>query len=400
MTTNLAMRPAGETAKSLPRKMRFTGASLAAVRPPAVGRVTVYDDKTPGLAYTVTSRNARSFYLVARINGRPNRLRLRNALTVDQARVEARRQLGAMANGIDPAEERRRQRRAGTVGELWEGYLRDHLEPRATPKTIETDKSRFETCLKDWAGRKALDVLPSDVRTLHREIGAERGHVTANRAVQLVRRLYNFGKLGYNPVGRGDVSMFRETSRTRFLSPDELGRFLKALSHIEINPVIADIIRLSLFTGCRRANAQAARTKEFDLDAGVWTIPASKSKNAEPMVLPLVPQAQEIVKRRVGHPSGWLFPSHSVSGHVIEPKATWAKILKLAKLYDLHFHDCRRSFASWMAAGGTNILTIGKALGHRNISATQVYSRLDLTAVQRAAVGAVDAMLATVKGEQ
>ena len=392
------LRPAGESAKALPRKARFTQALLDGIRPPASGRTTIYDAKTPALAYVVTSNNARGFYFVGRVAGRANRLRLGgDPMTVEQARDAAMRIHGQKANGVDVAAERRNRRQADTLGELWTAYLEKHLKARCTSKTQISDTSRWETCLEDWQSRKVLDITPADVRSLHADLGRTRGHTTANRAIQLLRRLYSYGRFGYSPVGRGDVTLFRETSRTRFLSPAELKRFLEALAHISVNQTIADVIRLSLFTGCRRSNAQAARASEFDLDnpaGATWTIPAGKSKNAEPMILPLVPAAVEIVRRRMNHPSGFLFPSHSIAGHVVEVKSTWQQVMKLAKLTDVHFHDCRRTYASWQAAGGASLSVIGKSLGHRHLSATEIYSRLDLSAVRESANKAVGAMLA------
>ena len=191
--------------------------------------------------------------------------------------------------------------------------------------------------------------------------------------------------------------MFREQSRTRFLNADEMKRFLGALDGKDINPTVADIVRLSLFTGARRSNCAAARSEEFDLTAGTWTVPASKSKNGQPMVLPLVPQAAKVVRARMRDASGFLFPSYGESGHVVEVKSTWTKILAKAKLADTHFHDLRRSFGSWQAAGGASLQVIGKSLGHRHLAATEIYSRLDLSAVRKSAGDAVQAMLNAAK---
>jgi integrase len=389
----------GDEAKALPRKLRFTIAALCGIKAPSNGRTTVYDAKTPGLAFVVTDKDARSFYVIRRIHGRATRLRLGGAeMTIDQARAAAAIMQGDIAGGVNPSAERRQKRRAGTLLQLWDTYRDEHLKPRCSPRTLATDESRWNTCLSDWASRNVESIGEPEIRSLHAKIGLERGHTSANRAVQLLRRMFNFARLTPNPVAPGCVSMFRETSRTRFLSPAEMQRFLAALNDKEINPDIADIIRLSLFSGARRMNCQGARTDEFDIDAGTWTIPAGKSKNSETMVLPLVPQALKIVKARLKHENGYLFPSHSALGHIVEIKSTWKKLLKKAELTDLHFHDCRRSFGSWMAAQGTSLSIIGKSLGHRHLAATEIYSRLDLSAVRCHAEAAVSAMLTAKKG--
>jgi hypothetical protein len=91
-------------------------ATLAKIDTPANGRVIVCDAKTPGLAFTVTDKGNRAFYVVRRIHGRPTRLRLGGAeMTIDQARTAAMMMQGSIAGGADPAEERRQHRHAGTL---------------------------------------------------------------------------------------------------------------------------------------------------------------------------------------------------------------------------------------------------------------------------------------------
>ena len=390
-----------DQAKAIPRKIKFTVTALEGVKTPPDGRVTVYDAKQPGLAFTVTANGARSFYVVRRIHGRPTRLRVGGAdMTIEQARTSAAMMQGEIAGGSDPAEDRRQHRRAGTLGELWEKYRSEHVEARCSLKTLAGFKSLWETCLEQWQARGVMSIGESEVRSLHARLGVDRGHTTANRAIELLRSFYGWARIEPNPCRRGAVTMFKENSRTRFLSPDEMKRFLKAIESPAVNPDIADIVKLSLFTGARRANVQAARAEEFDLSAMTWRIPASKSKNGSEMVIPLVPQAAKIVKRRLGHDSGFLFPSTSTTGHVVEVKKTWKKILELAELAEVHFHDLRRSYASWMAGMGVSLPIIGRSLGHKHLAATQIYSRLDLDVVRAGAAGAVNAMLATAKPDR
>jgi integrase len=391
----VSMRLAGDSAKALPKRFKFTGKSLASLRLPAKpdGRLWVYDTDCKGLAFLLTGKGGKSFYLYRRVGGRPERVRLGGAeLTVEQARDAVARLNGEIVSGVNPAEERRLNRVAGTLVELWERYKAEHLQTRCSARTVETDESRWDTCLSGWAQRSIKAINESDIRSLHDSIGLKRGHVTANRTIQLLRRMFNFARLVPNPASRGCVTMFRENERTRFLSPDEMKNLLAALDDVDINPDIADIIRLSLFTGARRGNCQSAKVSEFDLSQMTWTIPPAKSKNAETMTLVLVEQAAEVVRRRIGHESGYLFPSFGKLGHIVETYSTWERVLQKAGLTDVHFHDLRRSYASWMAGLGAPLLTISKALGHRNISATTIYARLDLSAVRVHAAAAVDAM--------
>ena len=57
-------------------------------------------------------------------------------------------------------------------------------------------------------------------------------------------------------------------------------------------------------------------------------------------------------------------------------------------------HDLRRTMGSWQAAGGASLQVIGKSLGHRNTSTTEIYARLMLDPVRASMEKAGLAMVA------
>jgi integrase len=137
------------------------------------------------------------------------------------------------------------------------------------------------------------------------------------------------------------------------------------------------------------------RWEDIHLDRGEWKIPDKSSKSGFSMTIPLVPEALAILNKRKNNGSEWVFPGPGKTGHVQEPRRTWEAILKRAGLTDVRIHDLRRTVGSWMAAGGASLPTIGKMLGHRNASTTQIYARLDLTSVKTAVTSATAAMMST-----
>src|SRR5271154_5447707 len=108
------------------------------------------------------------------------------------------------------------------------------------------------------------------------------------------------------------------------------------------------------------------RSEEIDLPAASWRIPAGKSKAGEAMLIPLVEPALAIIRQRVGHPSGFIFPGHGRTGHFMDPKSTWRGVLQRAGLTDLRLHDLRRTLGSYQAALGASLPIIGRSLGHRD----------------------------------
>lgn len=238
------------------------------------------------------------------------------------------------------------------------------------------------------------------------------GPGAANRTLALIGAMFGkaaaLGFTGPNPA-RG-VKKFPSHSRERFLHADELPRFFKAVSE-EPNGTMRDFVWLALFTGARRANVQAMRWDQLNLERGTWRIPQTKS--GDPQTVHLPAPALEILKRRQAESESdeadsknpWVFPGRGRSGHLEEPKGAWNRICERAGLGvglkgGVVIHDLRRTLGSWQAATGANLPVIGKSLGHKQQNTTAIYARLDLDPVRQAVDKATAAMLAAAEAKE
>lgn len=86
----------------------------------------IWDDEMPGFGLRVFISGKRSYIIQYRAEGRSRRyaIGLHGIWTPETARKEARAQLGKVAKGDNPAEERQTQRNAITVEELAEQYMK------------------------------------------------------------------------------------------------------------------------------------------------------------------------------------------------------------------------------------------------------------------------------------
>src|SRR5215813_10246132 len=117
------------------------------------------------------------------------------------------------------------------------------------------------------------------------------------------------------------ISAGHEEKRKRFIQPDELPIFFRALAE-EQNATIRDYIWLSLFTGARRSNVQAMGWTEINFKRAVWTIP--RTKNEDEHTITLTEAALVILKRRKKSAQcEWVFPGRGKTGHLQEPKTCW-----------------------------------------------------------------------------
>jgi integrase len=381
-------------------QLTFTQNRMATLPQPEAGRVYWYDAKTQGLCLCITAAGARTFYLYKKIGGRkgrPVRVMLGKfpTLTVDAARKAAMEATQAFASGKDPQAEKLAKRHEQTLGGLWDWWLE---RAKAHKKSWKGDEWLWSSYVKRWASRKLSAIRQADVAALHTTIGKDHGKYAANRTLALLRAMYNaarnIGWKGENPT-KG-VQRFKEQARDRFLTGNELPAFFQALN-AEPNHTLRDFFFVALLTGARRSNVQTMQWIDLDLERGLWRIPDTKA--GAPMIVPLVEPAVKLLRERNALTDGspYVFPSHGRTGHVVEPKSAWKRILDRAGLSDIRVHDLRRTLGSWQALGGSSLQVIGKSLGHSQIATTMIYSRLTIDPVRESVDKATAAILAAGK---
>jgi integrase len=364
-------------------------------------RATYHDTKTRGLQLRVTSSGIKTFSVFRWVGSRPERITLGRYpdLSVDQARRKAAEANAAIARGENPAEGKRAVRAEPTLGYVFDEYLEGHAKLHT--KTWPDMEANFRRYLSGWKARRLSTIRKTDVQRLHSDIGRKRGRYAANRALELLRATINWGidkkivnrKLledSENPAH--GVEPFREKTRERFLQSDELPRFFRALAE-KPNETIRDYIMISLLTGARKSNVLEMRWEHVNLERATWYI--AETKNGEAQTIPLTPEAVAILTHgKPAEPATFVFPGPGKGGHLIEPKKGWKRILTRGGLKDLRLHDLRRTLGSWQAATGASLPIIGKSLGHKDVSTTAIYARLNLDPVRKAMETATSAMLA------
>ncbi|MBN6741270.1 tyrosine-type recombinase/integrase [Acidithiobacillus sp. MC6.1] len=381
-------------------KIHFTKRAIAAIEAIPGKRVTVYDDDNSarGLCCLVTPKS-RTFYVVRKIAGRVEWVKLGDVLTVpiEEARRRAAEIALAVANGANPAEEKRTRRAEWTFSDLFTRWI-DEARAKGK-KSIGNDEANFRLHLGTIAKKKLSAITRQNVRSLHASIGEKSGRYQANRVLALIRAVFNFGinQLDLNIANpAAKIALFKEESRERRLHPDEMPRFFEALT-TEPNDTMRDYFLLSLLTGGRRANVMAMTWDQISMTEALWTIPAAASKNGKSMPVPLSLPALGILKERASQyvTQGYVFPGHGKkTGHIVEPKGAWKRLLQRAGLEDLRLHDLRRSLASFQIDAGVSLAVVGKVLGHQSQQTTAIYARLGMDP-QRQAVEVAGAAILT-----
>ena len=376
-------------------EINFTKTAIEGLQPSSDGkRAVYYDTKVVGLLVRVAASGRKTFQVYRWHQGRPVRLTIGvwPDLSIEQIRKMATAINAELAKGENPNDILRQQRQEMTFGDLFAMYLERHAKQRK--RTWREDQRYYDRHLANTLGRKKLSTITKrDISLLHANIGKTR-QTHANRVLALISSV--FGRAveyglweELNPCQ--GIKRFKEQSRDRFLSADELARFFQTLE-LEPNDTARDYFIVSLFTGARRANVLAMRWSDVDLNAGLWRIPMTK--NGMQQTLPLVPAVVELLQhRKASTKSLFVFPGSGVTGHLVEPKKAWARICKAAGLEDVRIHDLRRTCGSWQAKTGASLPILGRSLNHQNASTTSIYARLDLDPVRTSMERAAEAML-------
>jgi integrase len=316
--------------------------------------------------------------------------------TPETARAEARRLLGLVASGSDPAGAKAAAQAAPTVEALADRFLAEHAEAKRKPRTAREYRRLVENVIRPALGkRRVVDVSRADIARLHharRETPTE-----ANRALALLSTIFNWAeRLGERPDGSNPcrhVERFPQRRRERFLSAEELARLGEALTAWRGSPYAVAAIKLLIFTGARLSEVLGLQWAWIDMERGEARLPDSKT-GAKTVHLP--PPALEVLgslPRLNGEP--YVLGAKRGTTFV---EAPWRRIREAAGLDDVHLHDLRHSFASVAAAGGMGLPIIGKMLGHTQAATTARYAHLASDPVKAAAATVASKIAAAMKG--
>lgn len=96
------------------------------------------------------------------------------------------------------------------------------------------------------------------------------------------------------------------------LTPEQITDLLRRLDKAGGNRTTKIAIELLLLTFVRTSELRKARWPEFDLDAGMWRVPAERMKRGVEHLVPLSPQSTALLRElsKITGASPWLFPNY------------------------------------------------------------------------------------------
>lgn len=244
-------------------------------------RCMLWDDDPPGFGLRIFPSGRRAFVLSYRVNNRKRMMTLGGygALTLDQARKLARRELAKVETGeADPLEVRQQAAKGETVADLCTAYMERHGNAKKSARDDERRINRY--ILPAWRNLKASAIKRADVAALHSKIG-KRHPYEANRVLALLGKMFELAhRWGYVPEdhrnpARG-IDRFKETKRDRWITPQELPHLAQAIDQ-EPNQSARFGLWLYLLTGARKSELLQARWSDIDRDRAELRIAETKA---------------------------------------------------------------------------------------------------------------------------
>lgn len=221
-------------------------------------------------------------------------------LSLARSKADAARQL--LAQGVDPSTDRR-----GTKETAARQLANDKLAAAGLP-----GQGSFEQVAREWYENHRLDWAPSYGSKIIRRLEVDvfphigklppaqisprqlldvlrkiesRGVIeTAHRALENCSQVFRYAvasSLAESDPGRDLKDALKKPRAKHFpaiLDPTRLGELLRAIDGYAGTHVVRAALKLAPMVMLRPGELRFAHWKEFDLDAAIWTVPASRMK--------------------------------------------------------------------------------------------------------------------------
>lgn len=313
------------------------------------------------------------------------------ALSLAQARLVAAEWKQLRRAGRDPAAEREEfiaaeqakldaELAQPTVTEAVERFFKKNIEGKRSAKHVKYRLDRLSS--SSIGNKKMRDVTRQDFIAVLEKIaeGLKEGKTAkllAGEILTTAKRLWRYAE-AHEWVAQSCIATLHRKDFDAAYKPrqvrlrlDEIAELWRALNdpnRCKSDPVSIAAIKLIILTGQRESEVAEAEWKEFDLNAGIWYIPSSRTKTDRSHRVHLAPQAIAVLDavRKITGDSQFVFASPLKDNQPIWGRslnnalATMFRLGHLQKVTPCHIHDLRRSFIS-----GLPDLGFAAHIGHK-----------------------------------
>ena len=264
------------------------------VRKAASGAKIIKLSDGGGLQLWVSPDGAKRWRLAYRFNNSQKALAIGVYPTIGlkgarEAREAAKRLL---ANGQDPvfAKKQAKATRAAASANTFATMTAEYLAKKRREGKAETTMRKldwlFGLAMPDLGPRPITEISSAEILDVLRRIEAREQLETAGRLRANIGAVYRFaitsGKAENDPTYalRGALTTPKTKHRAAIVEPVAFGALLRCVEGYEGTSEVRAALKLMALTFVRPGELRNALWSEFDLEAGLWAIPASNSKSS------------------------------------------------------------------------------------------------------------------------
>lgn len=161
-----------------------------------------------------------------------------------------------------------------------------------------------------------------------------------------------------------------QESRREHLSVEELNILAETPCD---RPILKRAALFSALTGVRHCDIQKLKWKEIQVDGEQVRLNFTQQKTKGVEYMPISEQAYQLCGES-GKPDQLVFEDLPDPSWISGPLKRWIKSAGITR--NITFHCFRHTYATLQLAGGTDIYTVSKMLGHTNVKTTQIYAKV------------------------
>src|SRR5262245_6979868 len=282
------------------QRVVLTDRLLKSLEPAPTGERTVHwDAARPSFGVRITDRGVVTFFVMRRMPGRPQPVRISLGrypnISLAQARALATAAIGDLVSGIHP---KARKQHVATFAELAEAFLsRPAAAKQRTADEIRKTVGRY--LLPRWGSRAGSSITRADAITMVEALDRGSGPYTAAKALALASSIFRHAmtreQIASNPCALIKITDFvgDMVPRQRVLTAAEIVLLWRATE--DIYPA-GPFARFLLLTAVRRSEAAHMVWGEVNLDDALWIIPASRTKSGVPHEVPIPLMAVDLLR--------------------------------------------------------------------------------------------------------
>ena len=191
-----------------------------------------------------------------------------------------------------------------------------------------------------------------------------------NKLKATLKQAYKDGYLPSDLNGKIQPIKQAETQRN-FLTIEELNSLVKTECN---NPLLKRAALFSALTGLRFSDIKNLVWGEMEyIEGNGYFIQFKQQKTKGVEMMPISEQAYSLLGERK-EPTNKVFEGLTYSAYENKHLSQWIGAAGITK--DITFHCFRHTFATLQLSKGTDIYTVSKMLGHRELKTTQIYAKI------------------------